>query len=269
LALKNKTELKFDIRHYDAGWGSYNIHVMNIQENFATQDEISHFKKFRKKPGRRWFFRNLLYTDGSKYVEEKKPFEFDPSVLEKTGDIYLDGWWQNEKYFIDIRDILLKELVVKEPATGENKSVADKITATNSVSIHVRRKDFITNPKISYIYGELTQKYYSEALDYISSRIKDIKIFVFSDDIAWVQKNMPFPFETTHVSQNNTEELAYQDLRLMSLCKHHIIANSTFSWWGAWLGQEKNKIVVGPKKWWANDTRYNSDNLLLKEWVKI
>jgi hypothetical protein len=268
LSIIQNTEFKFDLHHYDAGWGSYNLGVFNIKESFARDSEIEIYKKFKRKIGRRAFLYNLIFSDKSKYVEEREPFIFDKSIFE-VNNCYLDGWWQNEKYFIDIRDILLKELTIKEPPKGRNLDISIKVTETNSVSIHIRRMDFVTNARTKHLYGELTNDYYNRAIDYLSSKVENIKLFIFSDDIEWVKQNMNFKFEKTFIESNNSEDLAYEDLRLMSLCKHHVIANSTFSWWGAWLGTGKDKIVVGPKRWLSSSDRYDTSDLMPKEWIRL
>lgn len=266
LSRKNKTDLKFSIGHYDAGWGNYDLSAFNIEEKFATSEEISHFKKFQKKTGRRWFLYNLFVADGTKYIQEKY-FHFDPDILELKDNTYLDGWWQTEKYFSDIRDVLLKDFTLKQPLSGKNKDVAGKITTANSVSIHIRRKDFVTNPKTNHIHGALPKEYYDKALAYISSRIENLALFVFSDDIPWVRENLSFHFETVYIDWN--DKSPHEDIRLMSLCQHNIIANSAFSWWGAWLNPAKDKIVIAPKRWFANASKCDTKDIIPKNWIKV
>ena len=118
---------------------------------------------------------------------------------------------------------------------------------------------------IDYCFGGLD--YYQKAIKYINDKVGDIQLFVFSNDILWAKENLKTDQEINFVD-NNTEENGYEDMRLMSLCRHHIIANSSFSWWGDWLGTAEDKIVVAPKKWMANEQSGHED-IVPSEWIKI
>jgi len=166
-----------------------------------------------------------------------------------------DGFFQSEKYFLDIRNILLKEFTLKSPLSTKSQQVLQLIQTTpNSISIHIRRGDYVQDKKTNAFHGTCSPKYYKNALEFISSKITkqnsnllDIRLFIFSDDINWVKENMLFPYPTTYVSSPEIPD--YEELILMSKCQHNIIANSSFSWWGAWLNQNPNKIVIAPRRW--------------------
>ncbi|MCK4918256.1 MAG: alpha-1,2-fucosyltransferase [Candidatus Pacebacteria bacterium] len=269
LAEKNKAELKLDTSWFDNIKGNtaprkYGLGIFNILENIATNKEIENLKKYKKKNNWKYFFHNLFFANNSIYISEK-PKYFNKKALENNNkDIYLDGYWQNEKYFKDMENIILKEFRIRETYQVENKTLLNDIINSNSVSIHIRRNDYVQNKKTNEVHGVCTIGYYQKAIQKISKNNDDIHIFVFSDDILWTQNNLKSNFPITFVDKNKD----YEDLILMSMCKHNIIANSSFSWWGAWLNQNPNKIVIAPKKWF-NNLKNNKQNPIPQTWIQI
>jgi hypothetical protein len=273
LSLRKKTGLKFDVSSLEKNVPEitkreYALSVFAIQENFATEKEIAKFQKYKRKPGRKWFLYNKLIADNKKYFQEQQ-FHFDKKVFDISNDCYLEGWWQTEKYFKDIEDTIRKEIVVKIPLSGKNSEMAENISSSNSVALHIRRGDYISNPQNIDYFGNLGPNYYKKAVEIIAEKFPNPHLFVFSDDHDWVKKNIVLPYLTTYVDHNDTDK-NYEDLRLMSMCKHFVIANSSFSWWGAWLAQNPNKIVIGPKKWFNNVKKnVKTDDIMPEEWTRI
>lgn len=153
----------------------------------------------------------------------------------------------------------------------KNQKILEKITQTNSVSIHVRRGDYYNNESAFKIHGNITtKKYYENALEFIKEKVKNPVFFVFSDEFEWVKKNLYFfsNYGEVHIIDWNKGFDSYIDLQLMSNCKHNIIANSSFSWWAAWLNKNKNKIVISPKKW-VNNINENKIDIIPNNWIKI
>lgn len=179
-----------------------------------------------------------------------------PSLDEIEDNTYLKGWFQSERYFWDIRDVLLREYAPKREIVFP-EHVIKEILQQNSVSVHIRRGDYKR-------YGLMLDKnYYKVAMDVVSNRISNPVWVVFSDEIAYVKNNYHFKGEVIFV--DDTYKLKdYEQLMLMSKCKHNIIANSTFSWWGAWLNQNKSKCVVAPTNWFNNQR-----NIVPSDWIKI
>lgn len=270
LASIRQTELKLDI----TGFENYKLHKyglshFNIQENYAVATDISRLTKYTARKGKIWHLRNYFFADESIYIKEKRnmEFQFDPKIMNIGNEAYLDGYWQNEKYFKDIEDVIRKEFTVRENMEDEDKAVAQSITVTNSVSVHIRRGDYVTSAKTNAIHGICDFNYYLRAAGLITAKIPNPHFFVFSDDHEWVKKNISFTHPTTYVAHNGADK-NYQDLRLMSMCRHNIIANSSFSWWGAWLNANPEKIVVALERWMNDPTRDTSD-LILKTWIRI
>ena len=196
----------------------------------------------------------------------EKHFHFDPAVLTLPDNTYLEGYWQSEKYFRDIGEIIRREFIVKLPLANKNQTLAESIRATNSVSVHVRRGDYVADEKTKANHGVCNPDYYLECESRIAHIVNNPHLFVFSDDPEWVSENMKFRYPVTYVGHNGGE--ACQDLRLMSLCRHNIIANSSFSWWGAWLGNSPGKLVCAPARWFVSPVLDTKDLIPIK-WIKI
>jgi hypothetical protein len=131
----------------------------------------------------------------------------------------------------------------------------------------VRMTDYLTDPVTQKKHGTCDSEYYKRALEYITEKVSNPHFYVFSDDMQWTKQNLDIPQPVCYVDQNSPN-MGHVDMYLMSLCRHHIIANSTFSWWGAWLNKNPDKIVIAPKKWFAA-AEYNSDDLIPSSWIRI
>ena len=162
----------------------------------------------------------------------------------------------SRKYFWPIKEIIKREFRVKHPLQGQNLSIAKKIRNTNSVCLHIRNYGLVdseVNSKVSNKYELLGLDYYYNALNYLQSKENGLHCFVFSDNPEWARQYLQLSCPCTIVAHNHTNSgREYEDLRLMSMCKHYIIANSTFSWWGAWMGDHKGKLVIAPMRWYKN-----------------
>jgi hypothetical protein len=193
---------------------------------------------------------------------------FNPEVSNVGDNVVLIGYWQDQRYFADISPLIRKELTLKAPPSAATARIGDAIATSKSVSIHVRRTDYINNPRNAEIFEECSLDYYRVAMKFVADRHEGAHFFVFSDDSAWAETNLrDGGFPMTFVNHNNVCS-AHEDLFLMRQCKHNIIANSTFSWWGAWLNANPGKIVVSPKKWFRNSRRDES-HLLPAEWIRL
>jgi len=186
---------------------------------------------------------------------------FDKKVLNLKGNLLLNGYWQNVKYFKSIGDIIRQDFTLKDGVSGTS-AVIKKISSVNSVSVHFRLGDYLTNPNARNFHGILETDYYKRAIAKINELVAAPHFFIFSDDVNWVKENFVFEQEHTFISH---EGHAAADMQLMSACKHHIIANSSFSWWGAWLDPNPDKIVLAPKKWFTT----NPTEIVPETWMQI
>lgn len=265
LALHHGVEVKFYFEdHYKLAERSFALTPFNIPVNFLSKSETINY--LPKKKWNRLFRRMVGLPFDGRIHREKKQFVFDEFFFDLPDHIALLGFWQSHRYFSDIEQNLRKDLQFVYPQDRLNRDAADKIRAAAiSVSVHLRRGDY-TNPASGF--KPLNIDYYYEALRELDRRIAGKKtIFVFSDDIHWVQENLKLNC-THHYFSFNSSNDAYQDMRLMSFCDHHIIANSSFSWWGAWLNPSADKVVLMPSIWQASIYTSNTE-LVVPGWSII
>lgn len=195
---------------------------------------------------------------------------FKPEVLALRGDRYLIGYFNSYRYFDPIRDVLIEEFRPKEALSSEGQALLTSIDSTNSVSLHIRRGDYVDNPEVyKCIEGIITDRFYLNAIELIATRIDNPHFFVFSNDMAWVKQNFRIPYQTTYVDFN-TAQRGFEDLWLMSRCKHNITAGgSTFSWWAAYLNPNEDKIIVRTERV-SNDAKYDHpDDYFPPEWMSV
>jgi len=274
LAEKHHTTLKLDTtqlldrrkpnsaRHVHR---DYDLGIFNICEEFSTKDEVntltySPFSIVRK------VLRKLLkwiIRVPSTYILEKQ-YHFETHILLLPDNVYLEGYWQTEKYFLPIESIIRQELSFKNELCPQSKILRSEILASESICINVRRTDYLVNTH----HGVCGLDYFYEAIGIISKQIKSVNIFVFSDDIEWCQANLKFSYPTTMVSHEYAGLKFNEYLHLMSCCRHFVIPNSTFAWWAAWLSDNPNKIVIAPKKWF-NDPKIDTNDLIPSSWQRI
>ena len=180
-------------------------------------------------------------------VRQEQGHYFEASLLRARAPLYLEGYWQSEKYFREYRDELLEDFTFRTAPIGSNLATKKQIEESQSVAIHVRRGDYVSNPGTNAHHGALALPYYEPAIRYLSERVRDPLFFVFSDDIGWAREHLGPLARCVFVDHN--KNAGSEDLRLMSACKHQIIANSSFSWWAAWLNKNPSKLVVTPRNW--------------------
>lgn len=266
-ALRHGADVVLDVSSFESyTLRRYELDSLQIEARLASADEL---KAIGGAEPTAWHARLLAPLRGRPAIQvlREAHFHFDPALESARPPIALHGYWQSERYFLDARDRLSRELVPRQPLDPRNASTADKIRATNAVSLHVRRGDYVSDARTNRYHGTCSPEYYSAAVDYIVARVPEPHLFVFSDDPAWTSQNMTFPAPTTYVAANPADE-GFRDMQLMAMCRHHVIANSSFSWWGAWLNRAPDKIVVAPARWFAssdNDTR----DLVPATWVRI
>jgi len=274
LSLKNKTELKLDVSFLKRMWVwyvkrdfnkneqiNYELSFLNIKNNFASKKIIPYYERFNNKYIDLIIKKLLIFFKVKKHYIEKQ-FNFDSNILNIKW-WYLDWFFQTEKYFIDYRNEIKKDFKFKIEPSIKNQQVISKIEKNNSVSIHIRRWDYVNNK----LYFTCHLDYYKKSIWILKKKIKNPVFFFFSDDIKWVRKNLQICDKSYYIDWNNWNK-SYEDMRLMSLCKHNIIANSSFSWWWAWLNNNKNKIVIAPSKWFNSNT-INYSDIVPDSWIKI
>ena len=230
IAHQKNVPLKIDI----LGFETYKLHAYSLQhfniiEDIATADEV---RRLKLRGGRiHKLIRRLRPYYRRKHVIEQG-LQYDPHLTQTRADIYLEGYWQSEEYFRDISGIIRAELTVKTPPEGLDASTIDAIAAAGeqSVCLHIRRGDYVSNELTRQIHGVCGLDYYHTAVERLTKTVAHPSFFVFSDDPEWVKENLKLAFPTTYVRHNRADR-NFEDMRLMNCCRHHVIANSSFSWW--------------------------------------
>jgi hypothetical protein len=181
------------------------------------------------------------------YILEKSPY-FDPSILNHKGNVYLEGFWSDFRYFADMNVNLINDFTLLDSCEIEKNIHFNDINRNSSVSVHIRRGDYANRASTREFHGLLPKIYFESSIIKIAELIPNAHFYLFSDDILWVKENLILNHPHTFV-EPSPDGLEIYDLKLMSLCKHNIISNSTFSWWSAWLNDSPNKIVIAPPFW--------------------
>lgn len=196
-----------------------------------------------------------------RYLREAR-LGFERRVLDAPDDSYLHGYWQSERYFADAAAQIRADFAFPPP-TGRNAELAAEIGATLAVSLHVRRGDYVGNAA-HVVCG---QAYYDAGIAALLPHLPAAPvIYVFSDEPDWARAHLSLPGRAVIVDHN--ADAPQEDMRLMSLCAHHIIANSSFSWWGAWLNAAPGRRVVAPKRWFGKPGLTNPD-ILPPDWQQV
>lgn len=270
IALAHGTPLSLDI----SGFKNYGLHqgfelqgIFSCAAKIATAHDVRNVLGWQSSPViRRVVCRASMGMFRRRELVVEPHFEYWDGINKVSPDCYLVGYWQSEKYFLKVATQIREDFLFQLPLEDENAELAKQIDQLSAVSLHVRRGDYANNPKTAATHGLCSLDYYREAIFHISKHVQKPHFFVFSDDIAWVKSNLKIAFPHQYVDHNLGAD-SYNDMRLMSLCKHHIIANSSFSWWGAWLNPSTEKIVIAPGKWFANET--NITDLIPNHWSVI
>jgi hypothetical protein len=272
LSVKNKYQndiVKIDTSFYDnnKAHNGYELKkIFSVNADYAVKKEIEKLTNSRNNFITK-VIRKLFGGRKTDYIE--KNFLYDKTVYSfNNKDKYFDGYWQNPKYFSDIKNIINSYFVFDKNLKDENYKILRDIIEQNSVSLHIRRGDYINNFKAKNLHGGIcTLKYYHKAISVVKEYMENPYFFVFSDDIDWVKNNLEIDNNVKYIDWNRGSD-SYRDMQLMSNCKHNIIANSSFSWWGTWLNENRNKIVISPNKWF-NNREIDNDVMIMDNWIKI
>jgi len=268
LALHHKTTLKLAISPgtnksmpQELKPRQFDLHYFDLPDAIATPADIQSFVS-RSTFGK---LTEKIKPNHKRTIYREPFFHYDKNFYDTEPDVYLKGLWQSEKYFLPFKDQIGDLFEFGAHTIGAFQDITDQLKNKNSVSIHIRRGDYLAKVSLE-VLGLLPLEHYQNGIELINSKIDAPSFYFFSDDIQWAKKNFQIP-NATFVSGNISKD-HIEDLYLMSQCRHNIIANSSFSWWGAWLNDNPDKIVVAPKKWFNRGPKDTQD-LLPEKWIKI
>jgi len=270
LSLTRGAPLRLDTQDFE-GYALHNgfelERIFNIDAQPASGSDLRKVIGWRAfSPIRRRLFRRQLarFRGPSLFVDNLTGQR--PQISAMPDMSYLMGNWQSEKYFKHAEDTIRSDFSFKFPPAGRNAELAEQISNSVAVSLHVRRGDIAANPASLAVHGLCSLDYYRRAVEYVTAQIAQPEFFIFSDDMPWVREYLQVEYPCHYIEHNKGPE-SYNDMRLMSLCRHHIIANSSFSWWGAWLDPRGDKIVVAPDRWFASE--FDSSDIIPSTWTRM
>jgi hypothetical protein len=267
-------ELGVQLKLCTANFKDYKLHqgfelarIFSAAFSMVSEEDFNRMLGWRRFPiSQRVLARPLASFLRGKHLIIEPHFAFWPDSASVADDSFLMGYWQSEKYFSPYAQVIRKDFAFATHLSGSNLQLANRIEAVNSVSLHVRRGDYVTDPRTRAIIQVCDLQYYEVAVTRIANDVIAPEFFVFSDDIEWAAANLKLPGPSTFICHNVGND-SYIDMRLMSLCKHHIIANSSFSWWGAWLNPSNNKIVIAPKRWFVDESM--ATDIYPDKWLQL
>ena len=262
MAIRSQSSLLLDTRYFDSAPSvTFRLDHFNVGQAVAT----GRLPPQRKEERLRYLLWRGLKLPPHRVKESA--LSFDATMLMPRTNVWLDGYWQSERYFADCIETIRKDLRIVTPPSQENANQLAEIAACPAISLHVRRGDYLL-PQNQALFAACSKEYYTKAVDLMASKMtEEPVIYVFSDDPDWACDNLALPFEK-RVMGHNGRDAEYEDMRLMSACRNHIIANSSFSWWGAWLNPSPDKIVIGPASWFADPSVSNPD-ILPESWLPL
>jgi hypothetical protein len=271
IACGRNVPFKLDITGFNSyKLRQYQLGFFNINAEIASDEEIYRIKKYSENKIVENIYQKIsrILPYSKKHYIKEQFFPYDPRIEKITDNVYLEGYWQSEKYFKSIASIIRSDITLKEEMIGKNRELKEKIIDDeHSVSIHIRRGDYVTNSLTHQIHGCCSLEYYYKGIQKINELLGNPNYYVFSDDIPWTKENLTINNPVTYI-ENEGPGKDYEELILMSLCRHHIIANSSFSWWGAWLGTNTDKITIAPSRW-VNDPSRDMSDIIPENWIKI
>ena len=282
LAHRWNTVLKLDVSWFSEGSAEasherYGLDCFVLNAHFATEQELAWSRGHQRNVAESRFARLLgniglrryaaLLPTGGNWHNQKQ-FHFYPEFFDLPDATLIDGTFQSEKFFAPVAKIIRKQFAFRYAPTAKVAEMMYEIQSSEAVAVHFRRGDLVSNPRYQNTQSPLGFEYYSRAFEEIRARVSSPKYFIFSDDITYAKESGICPVGAIFVDCVEDWN-PYDALHLMTLCKHFVIANSTFSWWGAWLNPSLDKIIIRPDPWFANMPEKDTRDLCPEGWIAI
>ncbi len=272
LAVKYQTSLKCDLNFlldrtlHNVVFRDYDLDIFpNISFPPANDAEI---RSLTQKSNIDLINRIIRRTIGIQSYYKELSFAYNKNFEKLPSSVYLNGYWQSEKYFKSIEADIRKDFSFAPFTVRDNNDLKQQILSTDSICLNVRRGDFVNHSGSASTHGFVGLQYYTDGMNLLNSKINNPHYFIFSDDVEWCRDNLKIEKAVTLVDHHHAGKKFADYLQLMTACKHFLIPNSSFAWWAAWLSLNESKIVVAPKKWFA-DPSYDTSDVLPSSWIRI
>ncbi len=268
VAHRRRTSVRVDLLSLNADRKRcYALGAFKVQGKFASDIDLLSIRIAARldrifKPSKPYYAQRVV---------REQSICFDGDALRAPRHCLLIGYWPSERYFKEIADVIRQDFTLRDEPSVKTGDLSRAVRGTNSVFVHVRRGDYVHDSASNQAHGTCSLEYYQQAACYVARLVHQPHFFVFSDEPDWVRRNLNLPFAMTIVDHNppgdaRTPGREHEDLWLMAQCRHAILANSTFSWWAAWLNPERSRIVVRPKRW-ATDRRFEPE--IPDDWIAL
>ena len=213
-------------------------------------------------------FFDFFYPPHKRTTYTEPHYYHDKNFFNANKKLYLHGYWMSWKYFHKHEQAVRKAYAIKRELVQHLDDLTNELQSTNSVSVHIRRTDY-TDPLMQRLKGVIPFSYYKKAIEKIQQQNENISLYFFSDDIDWVKQNLQFSNVPVKYIDKSVTSAAIEDFYLMTQCRYNIIANSTFSWWAAYLNNNEHKLVIAPKKWYSDDAPYDYKDVYPETWITM
>jgi hypothetical protein len=272
LSLHHNVPLQIDVSWFHKG----ELHYLEVPRDFelynflGVTDPIIHTNPAPQAESRTYLERKItskIFPAYKKAVYIEPFCHYDSNFFKSKKSVVLKGQWQSEKYFSNNESFFKNAFRLKKDLIENSIAKAKHLASKESVAVHVRRADYLRLKIILEWHGIMTEDYYRKAFKILDERLSVYEVYYFTDDPAWVQNNL-LSIKEGEILSGSVNQTHYDDFHLMSHCRHNIIANSSFSWWAAWLNNNSDKIVIGPKKWFDQGPKDTQD-ILPESWIKI
>lgn len=255
-ALLDRSKRNFVFRDYD-------LHIFRIQENFVIQPSaLRTIYKLRSSTVTRWMKKRV--QSGRNYYKEPHFHVVESLIEDPVPNTVYEGWWQSERYFADIAEIIRREFSYSIPLLPGARAMLDRIQSSQSVCLNVRRTDFLQVDNLN----TTDRDYFLRSADYLAERLSDPVFFVFSDDLEWCEQHLQLPYPVVFVPHRIKGEKFGNYHQLMQACRHYIIPNSSFAWWAVWLNDHPDKMVIAPRRWF-NEPGIDTSDLVPDDWIRL
>lgn len=261
IAEQYNVPLKLDVSAFQSyTLRGFELDKFNVRFEIATETEINMLRP----AGNLAKALQYLRPKRMRTYHRERSYSYDTSFANIGPNVYIKGYFQSEKYFSPVANLIKKEFAIKDGYIKAVHGLAEELRQPGSVAVHIRRGDY-ADPEILRVHGILPVEYYTAAIQYIRDRVSAARFYFFSNDIEWTKQNLAVD-SATYVSGFHTKD-HFEDFYLMSQCNHNIVANSSYSWWTGWLNDHTDKIVIAPKNWFVEQK--NNYDRTPDSWVRI
>ncbi|MCK9410393.1 MAG: alpha-1,2-fucosyltransferase [Bacteroidetes bacterium] len=275
LSLKHQTDMYLDLSFLndrtpraDFVYREYGLEIFQLNAQFVSPEASVALRPSRRTIQRQLYSLKRMFNSSIPLYLKEADSGFDSRLFTAPSNVFLEGYWQSEEYFQEIIPAIRRDFTFVGEIDPGARELVHSLQGEHSVCLFVRRREFVTMKKIHAHHGVCSEEYFTAAVKRMSQHVPNMQLFIFSDDIDWCRTMLHFDVTTQIVDHTYAGKHFGQYLRLMSFCRHFILSNSSYCWWGAWLNNRPEKIVIAPSRWYKNP-RMNMSHLFPNGWIRL